>query len=64
MFTDRSLRPHAASVPIETWAREREALRQDIIEGCRAMGAIYPAMTQQWEPLEEEVSRGHRFLLP
>lgn len=44
---------------IETWIREREreALRQDIIEGCREMGEIYLEMAQEWEPLEEEVAR-------
>ena len=44
---------------IESWIREREreALRQDIIEGCREMSEVYLAMAQEWEPLEEEVAR-------
>ena len=44
---------------IESWIRERErdALRSDIIEGCREMGEIYLAMAHEWEPLEEEVAR-------
>jgi hypothetical protein len=44
---------------IENWIREREreALRQDIIEGCREMGEIYLAIAKEWEPLEEEVDR-------
>jgi hypothetical protein len=44
---------------IEAWTaeREREALRRDVIEGCKEMGAIYLDMAHEWEPLEEEVAR-------
>ncbi len=44
---------------IDNWVREREreALRQDVIEGCREMGEVYLAMAREWEPLEEEVAR-------
>ena len=44
---------------MEGWIREREreALRQDIIEGCREMGEIYLEMAREWETLDEEVAR-------
>jgi len=37
--------------------QEQEALRQDIIEGCREMWDIYLEMAKEWEPLEEEATR-------
>ena len=47
---------------IEDWIhqQEREALRQDIIEGCRNMWDVYLEMAKEWEPLEEEVDRAFR----
>ena len=35
--------------------REREALRQNIIEGCREMGDVYLETARDWEPLDREV---------
>ena len=42
---------------IEVWMqeREREALRQNIIEGCREMGDVYLETARDWEPLDREV---------
>lgn len=42
---------------MEDWLheREREALRQNIIEGCRDMWDIYREAAQEWEPLDREV---------
>ena len=37
--------------------REREALRRDIIEGCKDMAEVYLEMEREWHPLEEEVAR-------
>jgi hypothetical protein len=44
---------------LDAWMqeREREALRRDIEEGCRAMADIYLEVAQEWEPLEAEVDR-------
>lgn len=44
---------------IENWIRERErqALRQNIIEGCREMWDVYRETAQEWEPLDREVDR-------
>ena len=44
---------------IEAWMREREreALRQDIIEGCREMWDVYMETAKEWEPLDREVDR-------
>ena len=47
---------------IEEWLEKRrdEALRQNIIEGCREMWDVY--LDTEWEfyPLEEEVAHAHR----
>ena len=45
---------------IEDWIREREreALRQNIIEGCREMWDVYLETAQEWEPLDREADRG------
>ncbi len=44
---------------LEAWMREREreALRQDIIEGCREMWDVYMETAKEWEPLDREVDR-------
>jgi len=44
---------------IENWVRERErkALRQDIIEGCREMGEIYLEVAKEWEAADDELWR-------
>ncbi len=44
---------------IEGWIREREqeALRQNIIEGCREMWDVYLETVQEWEPLDQEVDK-------
>src|SRR5437016_3959250 len=44
---------------IEAWIREREreALRQNIIEGCREMWDVYLETAEEWEPLDREVDR-------
>jgi hypothetical protein len=44
---------------IEGWIREREreALRQNIIEGCRKMWEVYLEAAQEWEPLDREADR-------
>jgi hypothetical protein len=44
---------------IEGWMRERERelLRQNIVEGCREMWDVYLETAQEWEPLDSEVDR-------
>jgi hypothetical protein len=44
---------------IESWIREREreALRQNIAEGCREMWDVYLETAKEWEPLDREVDR-------
>lgn len=44
---------------IEAWIREqeREALRQDIIEGCREMGEINLEIAKEWEAADDELWR-------
>lgn len=44
---------------IEDWIRERErqALRQNIIEGCREMWDVYLETAQEWGPLDREADR-------
>ena len=44
---------------IESWIREREreALRQNIMEGCREMWDVYLETAQEWEPLDQEADR-------
>lgn len=37
--------------------RRREALRQEIIEGCREMAALYQEIEREYLPLDEEVHR-------
>lgn len=42
---------------IEEWLdeREREELRQLIVEGCQDMWAEYETITREWEPAADEV---------
>jgi metal-responsive CopG/Arc/MetJ family transcriptional regulator len=42
---------------LEEWIheREQEALRQDIIEGCKDMWEVYLKTAHDWEPLDREV---------
>lgn len=44
---------------IRTWLeqRKREALRDEIILGCREMAAEYGRLEEEFHPLEEEVER-------
>jgi metal-responsive CopG/Arc/MetJ family transcriptional regulator len=44
---------------LRTWLeqRQREQLRQEIIEGCAAMADVYLAIEREYHPLEEEVER-------
>ena len=44
---------------IEDWIREREreALRRDIIEGCREMNAILLETAKEWEGADDELWR-------
>ncbi len=44
---------------IEEWVETRrlEALRREVIEGCREMAAVYLAIEAEYHPLEEEVMR-------
>jgi len=46
---------------IEDWLEKRreEALRQNIIEGCREMWDINVEVEREFHPLEEEVARAH-----
>ena len=41
---------------IEGWIREREreALRLNIIDGCREMWDVYLDSAHEWEPLDKE----------
>lgn len=39
-------------------ARKREALRREIVEGCREMADVYLEIEKEFHPLEEEVDRG------
>ena len=42
---------------IQNWLeiKQREQLRQAIIEGCREMSDVYLEIEQEYHPLEEEV---------
>lgn len=42
---------------MEDWIREcdREALQQNIIEGCREMWDVYLETAKEWETLDREV---------
>ena len=44
---------------IEEWIREqeREALRRDIIEGCREMNEINLEIAKEWEGTDDELWR-------
>ncbi len=44
---------------IEGWIREREreALRQNVIEGCREMNEIYLQVAKEWEGADDELWR-------
>ena len=44
---------------IDAWAeeRERETIRQGIIEGCKDMWEDYEQVLKEWEPLDREVDR-------
>ena len=37
--------------------RRRDRLREDVVAGCREMGAEYLVVEQEYHPLEEEVER-------
>jgi metal-responsive CopG/Arc/MetJ family transcriptional regulator len=37
--------------------REREALRRDLIEGCKEMAALYQEIDQEWNGASDEVWR-------
>ena len=37
--------------------RQREALRREVIEGCRDMAELYLEVEREYHPLEEEVQR-------
>lgn len=37
--------------------RRREQLRDEVVAGCREMGAEYLVVEQEYHPLEEEVER-------
>ena len=37
--------------------RERDALRQSIIEGCSDMWDVYLDTLREWEPLDRQVDR-------
>jgi hypothetical protein len=45
---------------IEDWirGREREALRQNIIDGCREMNEVYLEVAKEWEGADDELWRG------
>lgn len=45
---------------IEGWIveRERETLRQEIIEGCREMWDVYLDTAREWEQIDSEVDSG------
>ncbi len=43
--------------PGEDCDSEREALCQNIIEGCREMWDVYLDMAREWEPLDIEADR-------
>jgi hypothetical protein len=55
--------PGRRSATIDMLLREwldrqrRERLRQEIIEGCRAMADVYLTIEREYHPLEEEVHR-------
>ncbi len=42
---------------IQNWLeeRDREALRTEVIAGCREMGAVYQAVDQDWTSASDEV---------
>ena len=46
---------------IEEWLEKRreEALRRNIIEGCREMWDVYVETEREFHPLEEEVARAN-----
>ena len=46
---------------IEEWLEKRrdQALRQNIIEGCREMWDVYVDTEAEFHPLEEEVARAY-----
>jgi hypothetical protein len=56
---DPGRRSAKVSELMQAWLdeQERDALRRNVIEGCREMGAAYLEMAREWEPLEEEVAR-------
>jgi hypothetical protein len=37
--------------------QERQRLREEVIEGCRKMAAVYLEVEREYHPLEEEVQR-------
>ena len=46
---------------IEDWLEKqrRDALEQDIIEGCREMADVYLEIQREFEPLDTEVTRAY-----
>ena len=44
---------------IANWLEEREraAIRQSVIEGCRAMSEEYLEVAREWAPLDDDVDR-------
>ncbi len=44
---------------IEAWLEKQreEALKRDIIEGCREMAEVYSEIQREFDPLDTEVSR-------
>ena len=44
---------------IEGWIREREreALREDIISGCREMDELYREVAKEWQGADDELWR-------
>jgi hypothetical protein len=38
--------------------REREALRRELIEGCKEMAGLYQEIEQEWNGASDEVWRG------
>ena len=47
---------------IRSWVeeREREELRQRIVEGCKEMASVYQEVDREWASTSDEVWRGQR----
>ena len=52
-------RSSVVSEALRDWleTRRRQALRRDVIEGCREMADVYQEIEKAYRPLEEEVHR-------